>query len=72
MLAREPESFWRENVLAFVILLRVLARFTDHPCPTDLLIQATLIEIFVKTSCLGKRENLALWKYLLFTCINMV
>ena len=25
MLAREPASFWRENVVAVVILLRVLA-----------------------------------------------
>ena len=25
MLAREPASFWRENVVAIVILLRVLA-----------------------------------------------
>ena len=26
MHAREPTSFWRENVIAIVILLRVLAR----------------------------------------------
>ena len=72
VLAREPASFWRENVLAVVILLRVLARFTGHHRLTDLLIQATLIAIFVKTFCRRNRENLALWKYLLFTCINMV
>ena len=26
MLAREPASFWRENVIAAVILLRIVAR----------------------------------------------
>ena len=26
LLTREPASFWRENVIAVVILLRVLAR----------------------------------------------
>ena len=59
-------------MIAVVILLRVLARFTGHHRLTDHLIQATLITIFVKTSCLRNRKNLALWKYLLFTCINMV
>ena len=45
----EPASVWRENELAVVILLRVLARFTGHPRSTDLLIQATFkIAIFVK------------------------
>ena len=29
MLAREAGSFWRENVVAFVILLRVLARVRE-------------------------------------------
>ena len=28
MQAREPASFWRENVVAFVTLLRVLARMS--------------------------------------------
>ena len=28
LLAREPASFWRENVIAVVILLRVLARMS--------------------------------------------
>ena len=28
VLAREPASFWRENVVAVVILLRVLARMS--------------------------------------------
>ena len=30
MLAREPASFWLENVVAVVILLRVLARMMLH------------------------------------------
>ena len=28
VLAREPASFWRENVVAVVILLRILARMS--------------------------------------------
>ena len=31
VLAREPASFWRENVVAVVILLRVLARMSKWP-----------------------------------------